>query len=259
MDTGQIISLYDAEMRIDPPTDLGGTLRKQPGLIAFDAPDSSSRGGWILYTHLDEASVDAAIKAQVDHYQHKNKPFEWKVFDHDKPANLKARLLEHDFEPEPPEALMVLDLANAPTELWQPPTHTIHRITHPDEVDCVVEVLEEVYQQPRPHIGDMLRADLVKAPDLLSVYLAMVDDQPASCAWVYFHRDRQFGELFGGSTVPEFRGRGFYKALVAVRAQEARLRRVRFLSVDASDMSRPILERLGFKVLLYSQPFVWEP
>jgi hypothetical protein len=33
---------------------------------------------------------------------------------------------------------------------------------------------------------------------------------------------------------------------------------VRFLTVDASPMSRPILEKLGFRCLTYTTPFVWK-
>jgi hypothetical protein len=46
--------------------------------------------------------------------------------------------------------------------------------------------------------------------------------------------------------------------LLAVRAQEARARRVRFLSVEASPMSRPILEKFGFQMLAYTYPCKWE-
>ena len=81
----------------------------------------------------------------------------------------------------------------------------------------------------------------------MSVYVAYVAGQPASAARIEFHPARQFAELYGGSTVPDQRGRGLYTALVAVRAQEALTRGVRFLTVDASPMSRPILERLGFQ------------
>ena len=43
-----------------------------------------------------------------------------------------------------------------------------------------------------------------------------------------------------------WRGRGIYRALVAHRASLAVKRRRRYLEVDASDDSRPILERLGY-------------
>ena len=60
-----------------------------------------------------------------------------------------------------------------------------------------------------------------------------------------------FGEhavsLFGGSTLPEARGRGAYRALVAARWEDAVARGTPVLVTQASPMSRPILARLGFR------------
>ena len=55
------------------------------------------------------------------------------------------------------------------------------------------------------------------------------------------------------------RGRGIYRALVARRAAIAQERGIRYLQVDASDDSRPILERLGFTPLTTSTPYIWRP
>ena len=61
---------------------------------------------------------------------------------------------------------------------------------------------------------------------------------------------RSFASLFGGGTRPEYRKRGIYHALVSIRAQLARDRGFRYLTVDARDeTSRPILERNGFAPL----------
>ena len=61
--------------------------------------------------------------------------------------------------------------------------------------------------------------------------------------------DRAFAGLYGGGTDPVWRGRGVYRAVVAARAAEARARSVRYLTVDALETSRPILQRLGFEPL----------
>ena len=63
----------------------------------------------------------------------------------------------------------------------------------------------------------------------------------------------------GGGTLPGWRGRGIYRALVAYRAQLAVARGYRYLQVDALPASRPILERLGFTCLAHTTPYVWDP
>ncbi len=62
-------------------------------------------------------------------------------------------------------------------------------------------------------------------------------------------RGRAFAGLYSGGTVPDYRGRGAYRALVAARAAEALRRGYRYLTVDARETSRPILQRLGFQAL----------
>jgi GNAT superfamily N-acetyltransferase len=53
--------------------------------------------------------------------------------------------------------------------------------------------------------------------------------------------------LFGGATLPEARGRGAYRALIRARWEEACAGGSPALLTQAGGMSRPILERLGFK------------
>jgi GNAT superfamily N-acetyltransferase len=53
--------------------------------------------------------------------------------------------------------------------------------------------------------------------------------------------------LFGGATLPEARGRGAYRALVRARWEHACASDTPALLTQAGAMSRPILERLGFR------------
>ena len=77
------------------------------------------------------------------------------------------------------------------------------------------------------------------------VYLAFVDGTPVARASASF--GRRAVSLFGGSTLPEARGHGAYRALVAARWQDAVDRGTPVLVTQASPMSRPILARLGFR------------
>jgi len=92
-----------------------------------------------------------------------------------------------------------------------------------------------------------------------AVFAAEADGQVVSSAWLAFKPGTQFAGLWGGATLPAWRGRGIYRALVARRAELAAARDVRYLQVDASDDSRPILERLGFVAVTTTTPYVWTP
>jgi hypothetical protein len=65
--------------------------------------------------------------------------------------------------------------------------------------------------------------------------------------------------MWGGGTLPGWRRRGIYRALVVYRAKLAATRGYRFLQVDASAQSQPILQRLGFVSLARTTPFGWDP
>ena len=78
-----------------------------------------------------------------------------------------------------------------------------------------------------------------------STFLAFVDGEPVAAGYASY---TPLGLLlFGGATLPSARGRGAYRALVAARAREAADRGTPVLVTHAGQMSRPILERLGFK------------
>jgi GNAT superfamily N-acetyltransferase len=76
--------------------------------------------------------------------------------------------------------------------------------------------------------------------------IAYVDGRPAAAGRLQLPPGRSFASIWEGCTVPELRKRGIYLALVADLARAARDRGDTYLTVDALDTSRPILERLGF-------------
>jgi hypothetical protein len=88
-------------------------------------------------------------------------------------------------------------------------------------------------------------------------YIAYADDQPVSIGRLYTHPDSIFGGLYGGGTLAAFRGRGFYRALVAARARDAIAAGAAYLIVDALPTSRPILQKLGFQWLTDTWPCEW--
>ena len=85
--------------------------------------------------------------------------------------------------------------------------------------------------------------------------VALAGRTPISAGRVEFHPGTDFASLWGGGTLPAWRGRGVFRSLVAHRAALAAARGFRYLQVDASPDSRPILKRLGFVELATTTPF----
>jgi GNAT superfamily N-acetyltransferase len=104
-----------------------------------------------------------------------------------------------------------------------------------------------------------LEQELAADPAGLAIFVAEADGLVVSAGWVRFPSGTDFATLWGGATLPAWRGRGIYRALVRRRAQLAAERARRYLEVDASADSRPILERLGFQAVTHTRPYVWSP
>ncbi len=93
-------------------------------------------------------------------------------------------------------------------------------------------------------------------PDSPAGVIAWAGPTAVAAGRVEFHRATDFAGLWGGGTLPAWRGPGVFRALVAHRGAEASARGFRYLEVDAPPPSRPILQRLGFVDLAITTPFM---
>jgi GNAT superfamily N-acetyltransferase len=129
--------------------------------------------------------------------------------------------------------------------------------TTPARVQDILPVLDQVWGGDHRWKADELSAMLGDNERALDIVIAYADGRPVASSWIEYYDARPFATLWGGSTLPDYRGRGIYRHLVRLRAALASKRGVRFLTVDAGDESRPILERLGFKILGMTTPYIW--
>jgi len=259
MNKTEILALFDEEQRRDiQPYRFKREVT--PHLIRHICTATEWGDGMVIYSRLTPDNADEIIAAEVAYFQSLGQNFEWKVYDHDTPADLKERLAAQGFSVGEVEAVLVLDLDEAPQALLEPVSHEVRRISQPAQLEDVAVVQRHVWPDKSfaAWLEQALRDNLQGDPDHISIYCAYVDGRPASSAWITFHEGSQFAGLWGGSTLPEYRRRGLYTALVAVRLQEARRRGARFLTIDASPMSRAVLEKFGFQFLTSTYPCQWE-
>ena len=250
----ELLEIFTRQQRIevdypDIKREVDGSVIRHISLTGED--------GFVIYSRLDEASVEAAISAQIARFTSIPQDFEWKAYDYDLPKDLIERLRRRGFEIGDPEALLVLELTAGTEALSRPVPASVVRITDPGEVEAVVVLENAVWGTGHHGLGERLKRDLVEHPEMLSVYVSYEGRQPASAAWINFHAGSSFASLWGGATLPQFRSQGHYSLLLAARAQEARARGFSLLTVDASPMSRPILEKHGFQYLATTTPCKW--
>lgn len=256
MSIASLLKAYDREQRREVL--FPDTRREELPRIVRHLLEYGRRQGWVIWSQFGPDEIEAAIDAQIAYFEGIGYSFEWKVFDYDSPPDLRERLAARGFEiHEPSDAIMVLDFDTMPEILQQPVPDCIRRITSPDAIPALMRVLETVWGTDMSGLSAELANQMNRFPDVLSMVAAYVDDRPVSTAWIQY-TPGNFAGLWGGSTLPEYRGQGFYTGLLAVRAHEARARGKRYLTVDASPMSRPILERFGFVKIAMATECVWK-
>jgi hypothetical protein len=217
--------------------------------------------GFVGYRELGGLTgpeLAALIDRTIAYYDARGEAFEWKWHGHDEPADLAERLAARGFHAEEEETVLV-GIAADLTESAVPAEIEIRELSEPAEFQAVARMESEVWGEDWSWLAEDLIARRAAEGELLRVFGAYGDGALVSAAWLVFNEGTEFAGLWGGSTLAGWRGRGVYRALVATRARLAVALGYRYLQVDASVDSSPILQRLGFLPVTRTRPYVHTP
>jgi len=269
----ELLTTFDRQIRRRPGKEAGfdvvAVTDPAPMLFLTPAEAAASWGGGVFWCDLDATNADAAIAAAVEHFRPLGREFEWKHYGYDEPRDLTDRLAAAGFSPDEEEALVVGEVAVVRDRLASatkdPDGITVRRLrTDPDGAAAdwrgINDLHLAVWGEDGSGMNAAIAASIAEDPGATSMWLAIAEDGTVVCAArANFHEGTDFASLWGGSTLAAYRGRGIYKTLVSRRADEAAERGYRFVQVDASPDSRPILERLGLRTLTSTTPWMWHP
>jgi ribosomal protein S18 acetylase RimI-like enzyme len=250
MDAHAVLAAYDEQIRMNDGPDRAVECGPQ---IVRRVPDGDGWAG-VVWSRLDATTADAVIARQIERFARRPGPWEWKHYSHDQPGDLPDRLLRAGFTPEPAETLLVAEIADLDLEVAPPSGVELVDVTGDASVDALVRVHDEVFGGDHSAIGRAVLAGI--AAETTAAAVAMAGGTAVSAGRVEFHDGTDFASIWGGGTIARWRGRGVFRALVAHRAAQAAARGFRYLQVDASEDSRPILRRLGFAELATTTPFI---
>ncbi|SNX56290.1 hypothetical protein SAMN06272735_0737 [Streptomyces sp. TLI_55] len=258
MDHDAVLALYDRDMREGAQPDSPESRIERTDKVVRQV---STAHGWngVVWSDLDAGSADAAIAEQIAYYSGLGHEFEWKLYGHDLPVDLGQRLRAAGFTPQPEETLMIGEVNDLTLDAEPPEGIRVVPVTDQAGVDLVADVHEAAFGTDSTRLRRQLLAQLTADPETVVAVVALDGDTPVSAARMELVPGTRFAGLWGGGTVEAWRGRGIYRALVALRAREAVERGYRYLQVDAMSTSRPILERLGFAPLTTTTPYLYTP
>lgn len=236
------------ELQLYTRADLGHLVRYTP---------QTSADGIVMFARLEPGDAKRTIREQVDYFRALGKNFEWKLYAFDEPGNLQDLLIDEGFVADKSEVFMVCSTDTLRPES-APASVQIVRIEAAQGIKDIVSVQAQVWNREFDWLTEELMVRLTQQPEQVSLYCAYIDGKPVGTGWTDFPQGSKFPELHGGAVLPELRGRGIYKALYARRLAEAASRGYKTIVVDASPMSRPILERLGFRHVCSTTPMCYK-
>lgn len=256
MDDAALLALYDEQVR--------GSMRyRVPSTWTVDLDGPlvrcvTPREGFAMLTAGADALTDEELVALVDRtfeaFERHGTGFEWKTFDHDRP-DLPSLLTGRGARPEPHEALVLGETRLLAAEPVLPEGLSMRQVTARPDLERIAAMESTVWGEDWSWLADDLEERLV-GDDPIEVLVVEDGDTVVSAAWLVPLAGTEVAGLWGGSTLAAYRGRGIYRALVAARATSALARGCTVLQVDASDDSRPILERLGLRTVGGTTPYV---
>ncbi|MEU4527983.1 GNAT family N-acetyltransferase [Micromonospora ureilytica] len=262
LDVQTLRAAYDNQLRpeIPDPVPAGVTVERDGPLVRISGLDA---GGFITYRDLGGLTGDALdelIARQVRLCRERGESAEWKLNEHDEPADLADRLRAAGFVPEDRETVVVGPVAPLAAALPVAPEGVrLREVTSREDLERIAAMEEEVWQADRSHLVWGLAKEIDADPNSITVVVAEADDAVVSAGWVRFPANTGFATLWGGSTLPQWRRKGIYRALVNHRARLADQRGRTLMQVDCSEDSRPILQRLGLVAVTTTTPYVYTP
>ena len=257
-DPQALLSVYDEQLRTDAETPSATSVTRLGPLRLVTFPGGR---GFVTYQDLDGADADeiADLVAQtVAHYDADPdiQRVEWKTRGHDVAPGLHDALLAHGFVEEEAESIMLGEAAGLAVDVPLPDGITLRTVSTEPDVRAMAAMEDEAFGDPVSDRSADALMHRLGLDDGMELWVAEHDGQIVSAGRLEPVPDTEFAGIWGGATLHAWRGRGIYRALVAHRARIAADRGCRYLQVDASDQSRPILERLGFAPLAVTTPYL---
>lgn len=215
---GALLAAYDEQMRGAPPSPPAGVRYERDGPLLRVVGHFR---GWIAAPRdvgVEGAELDQLIARQRDYFAGRGGTVEWKTHGHDEPADLTGRLRAAGFVPEEQETVLIGLTAEMATAPALPAGVILRQVTADADMRRIAEMESAVWDQDWSWLAGDLIGQVTTAPDDIAVMAAEAGGEVVSAAWLIFTPGTDFAGLWGGSTLPGWRGRGIYRALVAARA-----------------------------------------
>lgn len=212
---------------------------------------SGTLGASVAGVRLEPGEVEQAVEEiRALAQEHAQRDVTWWVGDSATPPDVVERLTALGLVPDEDAPFLTAMAIDRRPDGGS--TVDVRRVTDPDEYVRALEIDWEVWNLPAED-REARRASALETwagmaeQGVTEHYVAHLDGEAVAVARGLFLDGA--GVLLGGATLEHARGRGVYTSLVHARWDDAVARGTPALVVQAGQMSRPILERLGFQAV----------
>ncbi|AKK07058.1 Acetyltransferase (GNAT) domain [Corynebacterium mustelae] len=216
----------------------------------------SSNRGWALVSYSPEQAREiraSHIQDVIDFLASSGsiRSVEWKTWRSD--PSLPLDNFGFSFEPE--ETVMMGDpqvLAQWPN----PDGVRVHQVLTESDLEAASNVRSEIFglnQTRTRQFVERTRHDIEGA----GLFAAVADSHIVGLGRMEELSGAGIVGLFSGAVLPQYRGRGIYRALLSARAKRALDVGATVVMSECSAYSRPILSRAGFMAVEHTTPAIY--
>jgi GNAT superfamily N-acetyltransferase len=209
----------------------------------------------VLVTWQEGTDADATIGRTIDELRSRGAPFTWWVMPGDRPTDLADRLGARGLVPDRPWRGMAASTA----DVAEPPAVAgleVRRVATQDDLDTFVQVFAPILSSSDAFtrfFADAARATGF-AEDAAGVhFVGWLHGEPVATTSLLTAAGS--AGIYNVTTREPARGRGIGAAMTATAVAVGRSRGLSVTTLQASDMGRPVYERLGFRASCDLVPF----
>jgi hypothetical protein len=230
-----------------------------PGVLLSITPTDDPHANKAMNARLTPDNADTVIEQVKTFYASRNKPFSWIVGPNSTPDDLGRRLEVHGFgDMQGVDGLYLPDL-NPHIEI----NEAVRIVELPlDNLEPAVHIGAVGFGTSEEDSRSFHQMITLSAPAVLTrTFVAFLKgvSHPVASAYVMYFPNQPIALLCGGATLPEYRGKGVYRTMLAHRLADIRRDGIDSVVVLADQRtSSPICVRNGFEKLCELTFYIWK-
>ena len=249
----ELLALYDDTMRRN--ANVSGCVREQTQNVSRYTTSTGSQR-YLMWNTCRDAEAARVVDEELRAVRGRASVITWKLYAHDVAHNaMHDAMLARGFRGDDHATLMVTSvsalLSALPASDTRRATLNVRQLLTANDLDAYQNIWDEVWpDEPNTrYVNDYKSRIEQHDPGVLFFAGFAENDNPVTSGYLFHHPGNPFALLCGGTTKTAWRRQHAYTRMLAVRAHASAMRGVRYLAVEASAESQPILARLSFMPL----------